>query len=74
VPFVLKYVKKSGDMCSQCGWDTKCFGCMIKPNSDKLYDTLLRDFYIAIEWNNEFLDENYISHAWHPSDHKSIKI
>mmetsp|Transcript_23239 Transcript_23239/g.22811 ORF Transcript_23239/g.22811 Transcript_23239/m.22811 type:complete len:207 (-) Transcript_23239:336-956(-) len=29
--------------------------------------------HIAIDWNNEFLEENQLSQAWHPTEHASVK-
>ena len=60
-PFVLKHVTSIGTSCSKCPWSSRCYGCVIQPyeyNEDKLRKVLLRNTYIACEWDFEFLDEN----------------
>jgi hypothetical protein len=53
-PFVLKHVDISGTSCSICHWTKKCHGCMIQPDEDNggpLREVLLRNTYVACEWD-----------------------
>jgi len=74
-PFVLKMVERTGKHCAICHWTEKCFGCMIDPAStefaEKLY--LKKNFYIAIDWNCDFIQSHYEKTCWDPQDHQSVK-
>ena len=44
-------------MCSVCDWTKKCFGCLLLPDDQAIYDKLLAQSFIAIDWNHNFLDK-----------------
>ncbi|CDW80741.1 ubiquitin carboxyl-terminal hydrolase 11 [Stylonychia lemnae] len=60
-PFVLKYVKNQfqGEyqLCSHCDWTLKCFGCLVMPDDENIYQSLQSKSFIAIDWNHNFLDK-----------------
>jgi len=60
-PFVLKHVDFVGQSCSICHWSKRCHGCPIEPRAEdhlELRPLLLRNTYIACEWDMNFLEEN----------------
>ena len=59
-PFVLKHVDITGNACSKCHWSKRCYGCIIEPsdsNSGQLIQILLKNTYIACEWDISFYEQ-----------------
>ena len=42
---------------------------MIKPDDQKIFANLKSNYHIAIDWNTDFFEENYLENAWHPTEH-----
>ena len=75
-PFVLKHVDISGTSCSICHWTKRCHGCMIPPdenNASQLREVLLRNTYVACEWDIEFFDTYNDPKSMNCQDHQSVQ-
>ena len=54
-PFVLRFVDNKGTSCGTCKWAVNCYGCGIQPNDESI-PFLLRNPFIAIDWNEDILN------------------
>ena len=75
-PFVLKHVDISGICCSICHWSKKCHGCMIQPDvtdADQMRKVLLRNTYIACEWDIDFFDTYCDEKSMTWQEHASVQ-
>ena len=74
-PFVLKHVDMIGLSCSICHWSKRCHGCLIEPRVDdslELRPLLLRNTYIACEWDINFLAEHSDPQGLNYQEHESV--
>ena len=74
-PFVLKHVDMVGQSCSICHWSKRCHGCLINPtvnDSRELKPLLLRNTYIACEWDINFFEENKDPQGLTYQEHSSV--
>ena len=74
-PFVLKHVTSIGTSCSLCHWSKRCYGCKIDPTTDdavELKHVLLRNTYLACEWDFDFLDANFDEQGLNWQVHESV--
>ena len=73
--FVLKHVDIVGTACSICHWSKRCLGCPIEPRIDdslELRPLLLRNTYIACEWDINFLEQNQDPMSANWQEHESV--
>jgi len=69
-PFALKFVDLSGVCCSLCHWSSKCHGCVVQPDYESpIYNLLLRNTYIACEWNLNFLETHFEVNNMNSQEH-----
>ena len=64
-----------GVCCSICHWSKRCYGCAIEPTDDsgpQLRGLLLRNTYIACEWDINFLEENNDPQGSNWQEHESV--
>lgn len=74
-PFVLKHVDMVGVSCSICHWSKRCLGCPIDPTGSdvsQLRRELLRNTYIACEWDLNFYEENFDPQGSAWQEHESV--
>lgn len=74
-PFVLKHVDMIGVSCSLCHWSKRCHGCPILPTVDDSRDLkplLLRNTYIACEWDINFFEVNCDPLGGNWQEHESV--
>lgn len=74
-PFVLKHVDIVGQSCSICHWSKRCLGCPIEPSADdqqQLRPVLLKNTYIACEWDIAFFEENSDPQGQNWHEHESV--
>lgn len=72
---MLKHVDMVGVSCSICHWSKRCYGCPIEPTVDgapALKGELLRNTYIACEWDVNFFDQNVDPQGSNWQDHESV--
>ena len=74
-PFVLKHVDITGTACSICHWSKRCYGCPIEPKVGDHLDLqplMLRNTYIACEWDINFYEENKDPQGASWQEHESV--
>lgn len=72
-PFILKTVDKSGYACSRCHWTEKCSGCIVEPTDSPVFmDNLVENSFLAIEWCNTSLTDNYNQAAHEVVEHSTV--
>ena len=64
-----------GVSCSICHWSKRCYGCTIEPIAEgaaQLKRELLRNTYIACEWDINFFDQNVDQQGQSWQQHESV--
>eukprot|EP00742_Colponemidia_sp_Colp-10_P009837 GILJ01010762.1.p1 GENE.GILJ01010762.1~~GILJ01010762.1.p1 ORF type:complete len:1551 (-),score=252.13 GILJ01010762.1:100-4752(-) len=56
-PFVLRFVSRSGTVCSRCSWLKNCYGCEIDVAAESL--ALFSQGSIAVDWDADLLGHDY---------------
>lgn len=72
-PFVIKFVDYTNKACSRCHWTKKCLGCVLEPNEESVYMTMVHNQYLVCEWDVAFLKENIVNDCYVATNHASVQ-